>query len=266
MTSIRVAAAQISSGADPRANLQTVSDAVRAAAAAGAQLVVLPEAAIARFGSDLRAVAEPLDGPWANAVRAVAAELGVVVVVGMFEPAEDGRVHNTLLATGPGIEAAYRKIHLYDAFGSRESDVVAPGSDLVTIDVGGLCVGLATCYDLRFADQFSALGRAGAELVVVPASWGAGPGKEEQWDLLTRARATDAQAWLLACGQAWTPPVGTDPLGIGRSVLADPVGRVRARLGAEPDLLVADVDPAVVASVRERVPVLGGSSQAAPAR
>jgi predicted amidohydrolase len=83
-----------------------------------------------------------------------------------------------LLATGPGIDASYRKIHLYDAFGSRESDLVAPGKELVTITVQGVTVGLATCYDLRFADQFTALGRAGAELIVVPASWGAGPGKE----------------------------------------------------------------------------------------
>jgi predicted amidohydrolase len=93
-------------------------------------------------------------------------------------------------------------------------------------------------------------------LVVVPASWGAGPGKEEQWDLLTRARATDAQAWLLACDQAWTPPVGTDPLGVGRSVLADPLGRVTARLGSEPGLLLGEVDTDLVTSTRERVPVL----------
>ena len=132
----------------------------------------------------------------------------------MFEPAPDRGVYNTLLATGPLVVfyVAYRKIHLFDAFGARESDLVAPGRERVVIEVGGVRVGLATCFDLRFADQFTALGRDGAELVVVPASWGAGPGKEEQWDLLTRARATDAQAWLLACDQAWAPPTGSDPL------------------------------------------------------
>ncbi|MDT4988728.1 MAG: deaminated glutathione amidase, partial [Micromonosporaceae bacterium] len=234
MTVLRVAAAQITTGSDPVANLTVATDAVRRAATAGAELVVLPEATQAAFGTDLRAIAEPLDGTFATGLRKVAAETGTVVVAGLFEPADDGRVHNTLLAPGSGVGAYYRKIHLYDAFGSRESDLVAPGKDLVTIEVGGVRVGLSTCYDLRFADQFAALGRAGAQLVVVPASWGAGPGKEEQWDLLTRARATDAQAWLLACDQAWTPPVGTDPLGVGRSVLADPLGRVTARLGSEP--------------------------------
>jgi predicted amidohydrolase len=177
----------------------------------------------------------------------------------MFEPAYDGRVHNTLLVVHPDGDhdvARYRKIHLFDAFGSRESAVVAPGDELVQIDVDGVSVGLATCYDVRFADQFSALGRSGAELVLVPASWGDGPGKAEQWDLLTRARAADAQAWLLACDQAWTAPRGRAPLGLGRSVLADPTGAVRARLGSEPGLLVAEIDTDVVRQVRERVPIL----------
>jgi predicted amidohydrolase len=253
---LRVAAAQILTGADPVANLAGAVEAVRCAADAGAALVALPEATLAAFGSDLRAVAEPLDGPFATGLRKVAEETGVVVVAGLFEPSADGRVYNTLLATGPGVEASYRKIHLYDAFGSRESDLVAPGKELVTFELEGLTVGLATCYDLRFADQFSALGRLGAQLVVVPASWGAGPGKEEQWDLLTRARASDAQAWLLACDQAWTPPSGTDPLGIGRSVLADPLGRVNARLGSETGLLLGTVDAELAAATRQRVPIL----------
>lgn len=256
MTSLRVAAAQIRTGVDPVANLATATDAVRRAAAAGAELVALPEATLAAFGTDLRAVAEPLDGPFATGLRKVAAELGIVVVAGLFEPASDGRVHNTLLATGPDVEASYRKIHLYDAFGSRESDLVAPGKELVTLEVRGVTVGLATCYDLRFADQFTALGRAGAHLVVVPASWGAGPGKEEQWDLLTRARASDAQSWLLACDQAWTPPAGTDPLGIGRSALVDPIGHACARLGSEPELLLGTIDPELPGTIRARVPIL----------
>ena len=91
---------------------------------------------------------------------------------------------------------------------------------------------------------------------MVPAPWGEGPGKAEQWDVLTRARAMDAQAWLVACDQAWTPPAGTDPLGLGRSVVVEPLGGVRARLGAAVDALVTDIDPAIVAGVRQRVPIL----------
>lgn len=255
-TIVRIAAAQLHAGPDPAQNLLVARDAVQAAAAAGAALVVLPEATMVAFGSDLRAVAEPLDGPFAEGIRAIAAQCGVSVVVGMFEPAPDGRVFNTLLVTGRGLETSYRKIHRYDAFGARESDLVAAGDTLVTFPFAGLVVGLATCYDLRFAEQFTGLGRAGAQLVCVPASWGEGPGKAEHWDLLVRARAADAQAWLLACDQAWTPPVGTDPLGIGRSTLVDPTGTVRARLGSEPGVLAGDVDTGTVAAVRARVPIL----------
>lgn len=258
-TKLTVAAAQFASCPDKAANLDAIEALTARAADAGADLVVFPEAAMVPFGEVLADAAEPLDGRFADRVRAIAEASGVAVVLGMFEPSGDGRVFNTLLATGRGVEAAYRKIHLFDAFGSRESDTVAPGSELVTFRLGGVEVGLATCFDLRFADQFTALGRAGAELVCVPASWGDGPGKAEQWDLLTRARATDAQAWLVACDQAWVPPRGTDPLGLGRSCAVDPLGRVRARLGHEPGLLVQAADVAEVRAVRERVPVLAAA-------
>ncbi len=253
---LAVCAAQIRATGSPQDNLRVLGDAAAQAAHRGARLLAFPEAAMACFGTDLRAVAEPLDGPFADGVRRIAARHGLTLVVGMFEPSGDGRVYNTLLLTGPDGEVTYRKIHLYDAFGARESDTVAPGQEIVTTQVAGFRVGLATCYDLRFADQFTALGRAGAQLVVVPASWGEGPGKAEQWDLLARARAMDAQAYVLACDQAWTPPRGTDPLGIGRSVLTDPLGRVCARLGHEEGLLYAAADPDVVARARATVPIL----------
>lgn len=253
---IRIAAAQMSATDQPEENLATIRSLIADAAAAGARIVVFPEAAMIRFGVPLRQAAEPLDGPFAEGVRAAAREAGVTVVVGMFTPNEDGRVRNTLLATGPAAEASYDKIHLFDAFGSRESKTVAPGERIVTVEAEGVTIGLATCYDLRFADQFTALGRAGAELICVPASWGDGPGKAEQWDLLTRARAMDAQAWLVACGQAWVPDQGADPLGIGRSVVVDPMGRVRGRLGHETGLLIVDIDTSTVQPTRERIPIL----------
>ena len=120
----------------------------------------------------------------------------------------------------------------------------------------GVTFGVSTCFDLRFAAQFTELGRRGAQVLLVPASWGEGPGKAEQWDLLVRARATDAQAWLLACDQAWTPPAGADPLGIGRSACVDPLGVIRAALPAGPGVLVCDVDPSLASDVRSRVPIL----------
>lgn len=116
---MRIALCQMTASTDPKENLTIVQDQVRRAAREEARLAVFPEAAMVRFGASLGQVAEPLDGPWAEGVRAVARETGVTVVAGMFTPAGDGRVANTLLATGPGVEESYDKIHLYDAFGFR---------------------------------------------------------------------------------------------------------------------------------------------------
>ncbi|WP_174521057.1 carbon-nitrogen hydrolase family protein [Janibacter corallicola] len=263
---LTVAGVQLTATSDPVENLRRIADGTREAATRGARLVVHPEAAMASFAGRLDTIAEPLDGRFADGVRALAEEQGVTLVVGMFTPADeittaDGRtrhrVHNTLLVTGGGVEeTSYRKIHLYDAFNSVESETVAPGEQVVTVDLDGWRVGLATCYDVRFGNHFTALGRRGTELVVLPASWGDGPGKADQWDLLTRARAHDAQAWLLAVGQSWTKDSTKGPYGIGRSLLADPGGGLRSQLGGADGVLVADIDREFVRRTREIVPVL----------
>ncbi|MFE5856313.1 carbon-nitrogen hydrolase family protein [Streptomyces sp. NPDC056500] len=258
---MRIALSQITTGPDPERNLVVVRDQARRAAEAGARLIAFPEATMACFGTRLAPLAQPLDGPWAEQVRQIAHDAGLVVVAGMFTPAPDGKVTNTLLATGPGVEAAYDKIHLYDAFGFTESATVAAGSAVVTIDVDDVRVGLATCYDVRFPELFRAHADAGAVLTLLPASWGAGPGKREQWELLVRARALDATVWLAAVDQADPSASGRDvppktPAGIGYSAVVGPDGTVRERLEAAPGLLVADLDLSEVDTVRKAVPVL----------
>jgi predicted amidohydrolase len=179
----------------------------------------------------------------------------------MFTPADDGRVFNTLLVSGPGVDAAYDKIHLYDAYGFAESDTVAAGEKPLVVQVGGVRVGFTTCYDVRFPGLYTTLADGGASVVCVSASWGAGPGKVEQWQLLTRARALDATTFVLACGQAdpataGITTTGSAPTGVGHSVVVGPTGETLASLGAERGLLVADVDPGAVEAVRRSIPVL----------
>ncbi|MEV7041984.1 carbon-nitrogen hydrolase family protein [Amycolatopsis sp. NPDC051061] len=251
----RIALCQVNSGDDPEANLKLVRSGVEAAVTGGARIVVFPEATMARFGRPLEPVAEPLDGPWASAVASVAAEHDVVVVAGMFTPADEGRVRNTLLVTGGGQHDGYDKIHLYDAFGFAESDTVASGATLTTFDFEGVVYGVATCYDLRFPELFRALADDGADVVLLPASWGAGEGKREQWEVLVRARALDSGCWVLACGQADPAATGVTvnpkaPTGIGYSTVSDGFGRVVAQAGAAPETLLVDVDPAVSAQAR----------------
>jgi predicted amidohydrolase len=264
---MRIAVAQILSGTDPAENLQLVREYTGRAADAGAKLVVFPEATMCRFGVPLAPIAEPVDGPWADGVRRIAADADVTVIAGMFAPADDGRVTNTLLAAGPGTpnqpDTHYHKIHLYDAFGFTESRTVAPGRDPVVITVDGVGVGLTVCYDIRFAELFTTLARRGAEVIVVSASWASGHGKLEQWTLLARARALDSTSYLVAAGQAnpGEPLASSAPTGVGGSLVVSPFGDVVASAGSDPQLLVADIDLERVAKARETIAVLRNRSE-----
>jgi predicted amidohydrolase len=255
---MRIALAQIQSGTDPSANLELVADYTRRAADAGARLVLFPEATMCRFGVPLKPVAEPLDGPWASGLRAIAESSGVAVVAGMFCPSDDGRVTNTLVATGAGVEEHYHKIHLYDAFGFTESRTVAPGLEPVMITVDGVGVGVTTCYDIRFPELYVELARRGAQVVTVHASWGSGPGKLEQWTLLARARALDSTSVVVAVGQAYPGDevAASGPTGVGGSLACSPTGDVLATAGAEPQLLIVDAELDTVDAARDTIAVL----------
>ena len=269
MSTLRVALAQILSGADPQENLELIATQTAGAAEHGAQLVIFPEATMRRFGLPLVEIAEPVDGPWVQQLKKIAEHHQLVVVAGMFTPSGDGRVKNTLRAVGPGVDAHYDKIHLFDAFGFRESETVAPGSEPVMISVGEARIGLTTCYDVRFPSLYVRLAELGAQVICIAASWGAGPGKIEQWQLLTRARALDSTSYVVAAGQADPAAVGsrsraaalrknegTAPTGVGYSAAISPRGEVLRSLGAEPGLLVADLDLDVVEQTRAAIPVL----------
>jgi predicted amidohydrolase len=263
---MRIAVAQILSGTNPADNLQLVREYTGRAADAGAKLVVFPEATMCRFGVPLAPIAEPVDGPWADGVRQIAADANITVIVGMFTPADDGRVANTLLAAGPGSpnqpDTHYDKIHLYDAFGFTESRRVAPGRGPVVITVDGVGVGLSTCYDIRFPELFTTLARRGAQLITVSASWASGRGKLEQWTLLARARALDCTSYIVAAGQAdpGEPLASSAPTGVGGSLVVSPFGEVVASAGADPQLLVTDLALEQVAKARETIAVLRNHS------
>jgi len=257
---MRVALGQLPISSTPRVNLGRVREAVASAAAQGAQLAVFPEGTQARFSADLSAVAEPLDGEFCRGLSEAARSTGVAIVAGLFEPAPDGRVYNTTVGfAGDGhLAAVYRKIHLFDALGHRESDSVAPGQDLVIAKLGGLRVGFMTCYDVRFPELARALAAGGADLLVLPAAWAAGQFKEEHWVTLVRARAIENTIWVAAAGQVPDPaePATKAPTGIGRSMLVDPMGVVRLDLGPAAGLGIGNVDTGLTVSVRDQLPCL----------
>jgi predicted amidohydrolase len=257
---MRIALCQIPVSSSPEVNSGRVRAALAEAADEGADLAIFPEATQIRFGSDLRAAAEPLDGPFCSGLASAAKDTGVALVAGVFEPAPDGRVFNTAVAYDAAGElvASYRKLHLFDAFGHRESDQVAPGSEPVLVTLAGVRTGLELCYDVRFGELSRALAVAGASLLVLPAAWAAGLFKEDHWVTLVRARAIENTVWVAAVGQvpdADEPPTRA-ATGIGRSMLVDPLGVVRVDLGPAPGVTVAEVDAGLVETVRATVPSL----------
>ncbi|WP_051027327.1 carbon-nitrogen hydrolase family protein [Nocardia higoensis] len=255
---VTVGVVQFTPGTDPEANLAALGEHVRAAAGRGARVVIAPEYAmhaVRRLDERVLPAAQPLDGPFTSGLAALARDAGVYLVAGMIETGSDGdaRIRNTLVAVDPAGEriAVYRKVHLYDAFGHKESDVVEPGplTEPVTFTADGVTIGLQTCFDLRFPEGFRRLAAAGAQVIAVPAQWIPGPGKVDQWTTLLRARAIENTVYLAAADQA-------EPLGSGSSMIIDPAGAVLAELGADTGVLTATAELDHLDAVRTRNPSL----------
>ena len=234
---MKAAAVQLESAGDVAANRAAAAGAVRAAAAAGAKLVVLPEKwpLLAGDAATLES-AETLEGPSMSLCSELASELGIDLVAGSFAERREGHDHlsNTSVHFGPdGVaKAIYRKVHLFDASVGgreyRESDVFEPGERPVLSTLAdGTVIGLAICFDLRFARLFAALAEAGAEVICLPAAF-TRETTEAHWELLLRARAVETGCHVVAANQSGTDAAGR-PAG-GCSAVVAPTGTVLSML------------------------------------
>lgn len=265
-TDLLVAAVQACSQDDVAENLRRATARIGEAAAAGARVVVLPEN-FAYFGSEegKRAIAERLDGapgPIRSALGDAAARTGVHVVAGgMPERSDDpARPYNACVWIGPdgATRGIYRKIHLFDVDlpdGSvyRESTATRPGDEPVLVEAEGFRFGLSVCYDVRFPELYRALSARGADVFLVPAAFTVATGKDH-WHVLLRARAIEAQAWVVAAAQCGTHPRGRQTY--GKSLVADPWGDVVAQASDGEHVLLARLDRATLDRVRAKLPAL----------
>ncbi|MFJ4704269.1 carbon-nitrogen family hydrolase [Streptomyces anulatus] len=221
----------------------------------GADLVVLPELwPVGAFAyTAFEAEAEPLEGPTHEVMAKAAAEAGTWLHAGSFvERAADGTLYNTSLVFSPQGErtAVYRKIHRF-GFDQGEAVMMGAGEELVTVALPDTTLGLATCYDLRFPEQFRGLVDAGAEALVVVAGWP--ERRRSHWTLLTQARAVENQSYVLAVGTAGTHG---DIQQAGHSIVVDPWGEVLAQAGADEEVLTVELDADKVRATREQFPAL----------
>ncbi len=250
---MRVALAQLSSGPQKEENLRRALGVIRGLS--DADLVVFPEylMGVGEGGSltpgYVAGQAEPIDGPFSTAILDASRERGVDVLYTMYLR-EGVAVYNAaVLARRGRVEAIYRKVHLFDAYGYRESAIFAPGRGPVTARVGEFTAGIAVCFDLRFPELFRAEALMGADLFLVPAAWYSGPYKLDQWRALTLARAHENGAYLVAVDQ-------TGPAFTGHSLVAAPQGYIALDLGVGDRALVYELERGAVEEAREKVPVL----------
>ena len=258
----RVAVVQMVSGHVVADNLERARLRVLEAARGGAALVVLPEyfALMGLADTEKLAVAEAFGhGPMQDAVAQMAREAGVWLVAGTLPLAgqNPGRVRNSCLVFSPAGEcvARYDKIHLFgfSGLGERycESDTIEPGETPVAVDTPLGRLGLSVCYDLRFPELYRHLGEMTA--LVLPAAFTAVTG-EAHWEVLLRARAIENQCYAIAAAQGGVHSSGRRTH--GHSMIIDPWGRIVAELPEGEGVLWADLDPALLASVRNRLPAL----------
>jgi predicted amidohydrolase len=268
---VRVAAVQLQSTEDMDRNLEDADRLTRAAAADGAELVVLPERLDIRgSAADYAARAEPLDGRPVTWAREIARELGIDVVAGSVAERREGhdRVANTSVHVGPDgeLKAVYRKIHMFDVevggVAYRESEHSEPADEIVVSETAdGLGLGLTICYDLRFPELYRILALRGARIIAIPAAFTRVTG-EAHWEILLRARAIENQVFVIAPGQGRLP--GPDRDSYGNSMIVDPWGEVLARAGGEGAcFVVADLDLARQDEIREKLPSLANRVAAA---
>ncbi|RJT21124.1 carbon-nitrogen hydrolase family protein [Chakrabartia godavariana] len=260
---MRIALLQMTSGIDPVANGAVLTNAVRDAAAGGAQMLFTPEMSGLLDSDRTRAtphvLAEAENAQLAQ-VRAAARDAGIWVHLGSLAVDAGDRWANRGFLIDPEgeIRARYTKLHLFDVDlpsgeSWRESNAYEPGAGAVVASTPAGPLGLSICYDIRFPALFQALSGAGATLISLPAAFTV-PTGEAHWHVLLRARAIENACWIVAAAQTGTHEDGRKTY--GHSLVIDPWGRIVLDMGTAPGLGFAEIDPAMVDEVRGRIPVL----------
>jgi len=264
MSLVRIAIFQSQSGIEPAANAERLVGAVRDASAGGAAMLFTPEMSGMLDRDRDRALGKAnaeTDDEVLKAVREAARETGIWVHLGSLAlKGEGGKLTNRgFVIDGQGeVRARYDKIHLFDVDlptgeSWRESAMYDAGKEAVIVSgtpVGKL--GLTICYDLRFPELFQRLSEAGAEVIAVPAAFTVPTGRAH-WQVLMRARAIEAELFIVAAAQAGRHEDGRETY--GHSLVADPWGEIVLDMGGEPGLAFAELDLARIADVRSRIPV-----------
>jgi predicted amidohydrolase len=254
----RVAVVQLKASVHKDENLKIAVGYIKDAKNRNANLVAFPEFLMAYSPSnespeELSKAAESVDGEFTSALRDAAKTNDISIIATIYEKSKSSnRVYDTalLIEKNGKLCGTYRKLHLYDALGFKESDKLVAGKDLIkpvkTI-VGN--VGMMICYDIRFPEMSRILTLMGADTLVLPSAWVQGDMKVEHWQTMLKARAIENGCYVVAPDQ-----VGN--IYIGHSMVVDPFGKIILDMGDREGLEVVDLNADLVKSVREKLPLL----------
>jgi predicted amidohydrolase len=254
----KIAVAQVSSSTEKGENLPPALALIKEAKAAGAQLIAFPEFMMAfspasQTAEELAALAEPVDGPFVTALRDAARAARISILATIYERcSSSNRVYDTAvwIYNEGGVAAVYRKLHLYDAFGFKESDKFLAGDEVAPLVANGNArFGMMICYDLRFPEMARMLALAGANVMLAPSGWVQGDLKVDHWQTMIKARALENGCFIIAPNQ-----VGN--IYTGHSMAVDPLGRVLVDMGEREGLEIVELDLALVDKTRQKLPLL----------
>ncbi len=254
----QIAVAQIESHTEKRKNLDTALALIKEAKNNRARLIAFPEFLMAyspgdQSAEELTALAESIDGPFVETLKASAKDAEIAVLATIYETCQvPDRVYDTALwiDAGGNVAAAYRKLHLYDAFGLRESDKFYPGEDITpAVACGDARCGIMICYDLRFPEMARMLALGGADILFAPSGWVRGDMKFDHWQTMIKARALENGCYVVA-------PDQTGNIYIGHSLVVDPMGRIIIDMGQKEGLQFVDFEIGLVTESREKLPLL----------
>jgi deaminated glutathione amidase len=263
-STFKAAMIQMRSGVAPAANIEAAVRMIGEAKAAGAEYVQTPEMTNVLEAKRERLFAtiveEAADTSLAT-LRELARKLGIYVHIGSLaiKISPDRAANRGFLIDPKGdIAARYDKIHMFDVDleggeSYRESRTYRPGEQVVLADLPWGRLGLTICYDLRFPALYRALAEAGATMLAIPSAFTQKTG-EAHWHVLMRARAIENGSFVFAAAQGGKHENGRETF--GHSLIVDPWGRVLAEGGAEPGVVMAEIDLAEVAKARARIPSL----------
>jgi len=255
---MKVAVVQFRASTNKDENLKKIISYIEKAASKNATLCAFPEFMMlytksSQTSKELASLSETIKGNFISGISKAAKENHIQVVGSFYEKSsKKNRVYDTSFVINNlgKVVSTYRKIHLYDALGFKESNKMMPGSKIakpVATSIGK--IGMMICYDLRFPEMSRALAVAGSEVLIAPSAWVKGPMKEEHWITINKTRAIENGCYVIAPDQ-----VGN--IYCGRSLVVDPYGKILLDMKKKQGIGFVDVDLKKVKQTRKILPLL----------